>query len=144
MTSKTLIRICAAAAATLLAAPAAGQVVRGGTSGSVDSDDISVRSSGYGVTDGSSINVGGTAGAEVRDGGVVRTGVRSRTNDVIGVSNAQARARDADERAFSRTHIVVRNGETVRSRTHNMYHARGERPVHEIITDNQPSRRRGR
>ena len=135
-----------AALAAALAAPATGQVVSGGTSGSYRGNDISVGSSGYGSTDGSYINTGGTADAEAADGGVVRTRVRSRTNPVIGQTRSFSSARDDDERAFSRTHTIVRNGETVRSRTHTMYRERGSPPVHEFSTDQQPSRRsrRGR
>ena len=146
MIRKTLMLCVGTAFAAALAAPATGQVVSGGTSGSVSGDDISVGSSGYGSTDGSYINVGGTADAEVNDGGVVRTRVRSRTGPVIGQNRSFATARDEDERAFSRTRTVVRNGETVRSRTHNMYRQRGSPPVHEFITDDQSSRRprRGR
>ena len=143
MIRKTFMLCIGAATAALLTVPAAGQVVRGGTSGSYDGRDVSVGSSGYGATDGSSINVGGTADAEVRDGGVVRTGVRSRTNSQVGMTRSMARARDEDERAFSRTRTIVRNGETVRSRTHTMYKVRGEAPVHEFVTDGQ-TRRRGR
>ena len=141
MISKTLMLCLGAAVASALAAPATGQVVRGGTSGSVNGNDITVGSSGYGSTDGSYINVGGTADAEARDGGVVRTRVRGRTGPVVGMNRSFATARDEDERAFSRTRTIVRNGETVRSRTHNMYRQRGERPVHEFITDEQSSRR---
>ena len=146
MIRKTLMLCVGAAAAAALAAPATGQVVSGGTSGSYDGDNISVGSSGYGSTDGNYINVGGTADAEARDGGVVRTRVRGRTGPVIGVNRSFSTARDEDERAFSRTRTIVRNGETVRSRTHTMYHQRGEAPVHEFITDDQSSRRprRGR
>ena len=142
MIRKTFMLCIGAATAALLAAPAGGQV-SGGTCGSHDGRDISVGSCGYGSTDGSSINVGGTADAEVRNGGVVRTGVRSRTNSQVGMSRSMARARDEDERAFSRTRTIVRNGEMVRSRTHTMYKVRGEAPVHEFVTDGQ-TRRRGR
>jgi hypothetical protein len=141
MIRKTLMACVGAALAAALAAPATGQVVRGGTSGSVNGNDISVGSSGYGSTDGSFINVGGTADAEARDGGVVRTRVRGRTGPVIGQLRSFGSARDEDERAFSRTRTVVRNGETVRSRTHNMYRQRGSPPVHEFIRDDQSSRR---
>lgn len=144
MIRKSLMLCVGAALAAALAAPATGQVIRGGTSGSVRGNDISVGSSGYGSTDGSFINTGGAADAEARDGGVVRTGVRSRTNPVVGRTRSFATARDEDERAFSRTRTIVRNGETVRSRTHNMYRERGSPPVHEFITDQQPSQRRSR
>ena len=133
------------AVAAVLAAPASAQVVSGGTSGSYNGRDVYVGSGGYGSTDGSSINVGGNAEAEARDGGVVNTGVRARTNPHHGTSRSFSRARDEDERAWSRTRVVVRNGEAVRSRTHTFYKERGERPVHEIVTDDQTRRpRRGR
>ena len=144
MIRKTLMLCVGAAIAAALAAPATGQIVSGGTRGSVAGDDISVGSSGYGSTDGRYINVGGTADAEVTDGGVVRTRVGGRTGPHVGQLRSFGSARDEDERAYSRTHTIVRNGETVRSRTHTMYRQRGERPVHEFITDQQPSRRQRR
>ena len=146
MIRKTLMLCLGAAVAAALAGPATGQVVSGGTSGTASGNDVSAGSSGYGSTDGSYINVGGTADAEAANGGVVRTGVRGRTGPVVGVNRSFSSARDEDERAFSRTRTIVRNGETVRSRTHTFYHQRGEAPVHEFITDDQSSRRprRGR
>ena len=145
MIRMTLMLCAGTAFAAALAAPAAGQVVSGGTSGSYNGEDISVGSSGYGSTDGNYINVGGTADAEVANGGEVRTRVRGRTGPVIGVNRSFSTARDDDERAFSRTRTIVRNGETVRSRTHTMYHERGSPPVHEFVTDQPPRRsRRGR
>lgn len=126
-----LTRSSAAIAATLLAltAPAAAQV-SGGTSGSTPQDrDVRAGTSGYGSTDGQSITVGGTADAAADDGGTATTSTRANTNDRRAMQRSVATAKDDDERARSRTHTVVRQGEVVRSRTHSMYKQRGERPV---------------
>jgi hypothetical protein len=50
------------------------------------------------------------------------------------MQRSTATARDEDERARSRTHTVVRQGEVVRSRTSSMYKQRGERPVRQVET----------
>jgi hypothetical protein len=111
-----------------LSAPALAQ--SGGTRGSTpEGRDVRAGTSGYGSTDGSSITVGGTADAEARDGGTVDTRTRAKVNDRRGMQHSTAKARDDDERARSRTHTIVRQGEVVRSRTSTMYKQKGERPV---------------
>ena len=121
-----------ALALAALAAPAAAQTVSGGTSGGTPQDkDVSASTCGHGTTDGKSITVSGCADANARTGGTADTSTRARTNHRVGMQRSVATARDEDERARSRTHTIVRQGEVVRSRTHSMYHERGERPVHE-------------
>lgn len=133
----------ALAASTLalaaLAIPAGAQTQSGGTSGSVNGENVSVGTCGYGTSTPTSVNVGGCADAEARDGGTVDTRVQAQTNDRRGMQHSTATARDEDERARSRTKTVVRAGEAVRSRTHTMYKQRGEKPVHEIETTGSPS-----
>lgn len=133
----------ALAASTLalaaLAMPAGAQTQSGGTSGGVNGEDVSASTCGYGTTTSTSVNVGGCADAEARDGGTVDTRVKANTTDRRGMQHSTATARDDDERARSRTKTVVRAGETVRSRTHSMYKQKGERPVHEIETTGSPS-----
>lgn len=130
----TPIALAASALALALAAPASAQVVQGGSSGSLEGEDVSAGTSGYGSTDGSSITTGGTADAGATNGGTADTQVRSNTNDRRGMTKATAKARDDDERARSRTHTIVRDGEVVRSRTMTMYKQKGERPVRETTT----------
>lgn len=129
---KTQAALAASALVLAFAAPATAQVVQGGSSGSVEGEDVNAGTSGYGSTDGTSITTGGTADAGATNGGTADTRVKSNTNDRRGMTNATATARDDDERARSRTRTVVRNGEVVRSRTMSMYKQKGERPVREV------------
>jgi hypothetical protein len=133
-------RLRAAFAASTLAiaafglAPAAAQVVSGGTQGGVSGQDVDASTCGYGSTDSSSVTVGGCADAEARNGGTADTSTRAKTNSRMGMQRSVATARDEDERARSRTMTKVRQGEVVRSRTMSMYKQRGERPVREVVT----------
>jgi hypothetical protein len=129
-------------AALGLAAPATAQQrsqqppITSGTSGGVSGDDVSASTCGQGTTDGTSMTVSGCADAEARNGGTAATSTRAQTNDHRAMQRSMATARDEDERARSRTHTVVRNGEVVRSRTQSMYKQRGEPPVRETTTSN--------
>ena len=136
----------ALAASTLalmsLAAPAAAQTQSDGTSGGVTGQDVSASTCGNGTTDGTSITVGGCADATATNGGTVDTSTRAKVNERIGMQRSTATARDEDERARSRTHTVVRQGEVVRSRTSSMYKQRGERPVREVQSTTTPPKPR--
>ena len=124
-----------AMAATALAlsafalAPAGAQTVSTGTSGTASGQDVTATTCGQGTTDATSVNVSGCAEAEAADGGTVDTSVNAKTNDRRAMQKSTATARDEDERARSRTHTIVRKGETVRSRTMSKYKQRGQRPV---------------
>lgn len=131
---RTLTTAAASALALALAAPAAAQVVSGGTSGGVQGQDVDASTCGQGSTDGTSMTVSGCADAEARNGGTVNTGTKANVNDHRAMQRSTATARDEDERARSRTHTVVRQGEVVRSRTSSMYKQKGERPVREVIS----------
>ena len=133
MTRFTPMAFAASALALAIAIPATAQVATG-TAGGIDGRDVSVGTSGRGSTDGTSIGVSGTADAEARNGGTANTDVRAQTNDRRAMQRSTAIARDEDERARSRTHTVVRQGEIVRSRTSSMYKAKGEAPVRETIS----------
>ncbi len=131
---QTMKTMAVSALAIALAAPAAAQVVSGGTSGGVQGEDVSASTCGEGTTDGTSTSVSGCADAEARNGGTVSTGTKANVNDRRAMQRSNATARDEDERARSRTHTVVRQGEVVRSRTSSMYKQKGERPVREVIS----------
>ena len=133
MTNLKHLALAASMLALGLTLPATAQVTTG-TAGGIDGRDVSVGTSGQGTTDGTSIGVSGTADAEARNGGTVNTDVRAQTNDRRAMQRSTAVARDEDERARSRTHTVVRQGEVVRSRTSTMYKERGEPPVRETIS----------
>ena len=128
------IKTLVAASAIALAVPAAAQTVSGGTSGSVSGQDVSAGTCGYGSTDGSGTKVGGCADATATNGGSTNTSTRARANERRAMQNSVARATDDDERARSRTHTMVKNGQVVRSRTMSMYHMKGEKPVREVVT----------
>lgn len=117
-------------------APAAAQTTTAGTSGSAQGTDVSASTCGQGTTTANSVGVSGCADATATNGGTVNTSNRARTNDQVGMQTSRATARDADERARSMTHTMVRKGETVRSRTMTMYKQKGERPVRTVTTDN--------
>jgi hypothetical protein len=122
-------RLILAASGLILATGAPALAQSGGTRGSTPADrDVRAGTSGYGSTDGSSITVGGTADAQAADGGTANTRTRAKVNEQRGMQHSTATARDDDERARSRTHTVVRQGEVVRSRTSTMYKQKGERP----------------
>ena len=116
------------------AAPAASQVVSGGTSGGVDGRDVSASTCGNGTTDGNSVGVSGCADAEARNGGTAATSTDAKANERRAMQRSSAIARDEDERARSRTRTVVRQGEVVRSRTTSMYKERGAPPVRESVS----------
>lgn len=123
-------KLILAASGLLLVTGAPALAQSGGTRGSTPQDrDVQAGTSGYGSTDGNSITVGGTADARASDGGAADTRTRAKVNDRRGMQMSTAKARDDDERARSRTHTVVRQGEVVRSRTSTMYKQKGERPV---------------
>ncbi len=127
--TRSSVAAVATALSLTLVTPAAAQV-SGGSSGSTPQDrDVRASTSGYGSTDGQSINVGGTADAAADEGGTATTSTRATTNDRRGMQRSKAAAQDEDERARSRTHTTVRQGEVVRSRTHSFYKQKGERPV---------------
>lgn len=127
--AKAALAASALALATL-AAPAAAQVVSGGTSGGTPQDrDVNASTCGQGTTTPTSMTVSGCADAEARNGGTANTSVKAKTNDQRAMQKSSATARDEDERARSRTHTIVRQGEVIRSRTHSMYHERGQKPV---------------
>ncbi|HEX8223450.1 MAG TPA: hypothetical protein VF605_06515 [Allosphingosinicella sp.] len=128
-----------ALSALALAAPAAAQTKTDGTQGGVQGEDVSASTCGYGSTDSNSVSIGGCADAEARGGGTVDTRVNAKTSDRRAMQHWTATARDEDERARSRTHTIVRQGETVRSRTRSMYKQRGEKPVHQVVTTGSPS-----
>jgi hypothetical protein len=128
------IKTLLAAGAILLTAPAAAQTVSGGTSGSVSGQDVSAGTCGYRSTDGNGTSVGGCADATATNGGTTNTSTQARANERRAMQKSVARATDDDERARSRTHTTVRNGEVVRSRTMSMYHMKGEKPVREVVT----------
>jgi hypothetical protein len=121
-------RLILAASGLLVAIPAPALAQSGGTSGRTSGQDVNAGTSGYGSTTGNSITVGGTADAEAADGGTAKTRTRAKVNDRRGMQQSTATARDDDERARSRTHTIVRQGEVVRSRTSTMYKQKGERP----------------
>lgn len=123
---KTFI-LAASGLVLTLGAPAFAQ--SGGTRGSTQGQDVNAGSSGYGSTDGKSITVGGSADAGASNGGTADTRTRAKVNHRRGMQMSTATARDDDERARSRTHTVVRQGDVVRSRTSTMYKRKGERPV---------------
>jgi hypothetical protein len=123
-------RLILAASGLILSLGAPALAQSGGTRGSTPQDrDVRAGTSGYGSTDGRSITVGGTADAEAREGGTANTRTRANVNERRGMQHSTAKARDDDERARSRTHTIVRQGEVVRSRTSTMYKQKGERPV---------------
>jgi hypothetical protein len=124
--------------ALAFAAPAAAQVTDG-TRGGVQGEDVSASTCGEGTAGQNSVQVSGCADAEARDGGTVSTQTKAQTNHRRAMQHSTATARDEDERARSRTHTIVREGETVRSRTSSMYKQRGERPVREVVTTGSPS-----
>ena len=128
------VKIALAASALAIGVPAGAQVVSGGTEGGVRGEDVSASTCGYGSTDGSSNTVGGCADAEARDGGTATTSTQAKTNERRAMQRSVANARDEDERARSRTHTVVRDGEVVRSRTMSMYKMKGEKPVREVVS----------
>jgi len=139
MRNKLILAVSGLALA--VSAPALAQKQKsGGTSGSTQGQDVNAGTSGYGSTDGNSITVGGTADAEARDGGTANTRTRAKVNDRRGMQMSTAKARDDDERARSRTHTVVRQGEVVRSRTSTMYKQKGQRPVRtrEVYRSDKP------
>lgn len=116
--------------------PAGAQTISGGTQGTAQGTDVSAGTCGQGSTTATSVEVSGCADATAANGGTVNTSNRARTNSRVGIQNSRATARDDDERARSRTHTVVRQGQTVRSRTMTVYKEKGERPVREVITNN--------
>lgn len=118
-----------AASGLLLGAPAYAQI-SGGTAGGVQGDGVSASTYGAGQTDGQSIGVQGGGEATAVDGSV-RTDSKAKVNERRAMQRSVASARDDDERARSRTHTVVRQGEVVRSRTMSMYKQKGEKPVRE-------------
>lgn len=123
-----------AALALMLTAPATlaqDRPITGGTSGGVQGNGVSASTSGSGTTTDSSIGVTGSAEATAVDG---RSGTRSTANlnERRAMQNSTAYARTDEEMARSRTRIVVRDGEEVRSRTSSMYRDRdGGPPVRE-------------
>jgi ElaB/YqjD/DUF883 family membrane-anchored ribosome-binding protein len=128
MRSRLILAVSGLALA--VGAPALAQKTKsGGTSGSTSGQDVNAGTSGYGSTDGNSITVGGTADAAAANGGTASTRTRANVNDKRGMQHSTAKARDEDERARSRTHTIVRQGEVVRSRTSTMYKQKGEKPV---------------
>ncbi|TMJ13539.1 MAG: hypothetical protein E6G94_11725 [Alphaproteobacteria bacterium] len=130
-------RTSAALAASLaFAAPALAQT---GTQGTASGGgDVNASTCGSGSTTGTSITVQGCADANAANGGTVDTSNTARANERMGMQRSTARAVDADERARARTQTQVRQGGVVRSRTMTMYHKRGEKPVHEVITNTSP------
>ena len=133
--AKALVAASALALSAVAFAPAAAQTVKGGTQGTAQGQDVSATTCGSGTTTGTSIEVSGCAEATAANGGTVDTMNRARANERIGIQHSTARATDEDERARARTHTIVRQGETVRSRTMTMYKQKGERPVREVITN---------
>lgn len=108
------------------------QTVQGGTSGGVSGPGVGASTYGSGYTDGSAIGVSG-GGAANAGYGTATTRSDAKLNERRAMQRSVATARDEDERARSRTHTVVRQGEEVRSRTTSWYKARGEKPVHESV-----------
>jgi hypothetical protein len=123
------------AAAALTPSLAMAQTASTGTSTGVTGRDVSVGTYGSGQTttspDGSSLGVSGGGYATAGNGGSATTDSQAKLNERRAMQRSVATAQDDDERARSRTRTVVRNGETVRSRSHTFYKADGERPVHE-------------
>lgn len=126
-----------ALAGGLLCAAAPGamaQTIEGGSAGGVAGEGVSASTYGSGTTtttpDGGAIGVSGGGEASAADGEAA-TRSTAKMNERRAMQNSTARARDDDERARSRTHTIVRQGETVRSRTTSIYRKKGEKPVHE-------------
>jgi hypothetical protein len=119
-----------AATGLLMAGAASAQPVSGGTSGGIEGNNVGVSTYGAGQTDGQSIGGKGGADAVAVDGSV-RTKSDAKVNERRAMQRSTATARTEDERARSRTHTIVRQGETVRSRTMSMYKEKGEKPVRE-------------
>lgn len=139
MTNRFIPAALAASALAFGALPAAGvaQTLQGGTSGGVSGQGVSASTYGSGVSttapDGTSIGVTGGGAASAADG-TATTRSDAKLNEQRAMQRSVASARDDDERARSRTHTVVRQGEVVRSRTSSMYKMRGEKPVREMTT----------
>jgi hypothetical protein len=130
-----VLRSTSAALAALsiaLAAPAVAQTVSGGSAGGVEGPGVSASTYGAGETDGQSVGVQGGGAATAIDG-TASTDSAAKVNERRAMQRSVAKARDDDERARSRTHTIVRNGETVRSRTTSFYKQKGEKPVHESV-----------
>lgn len=126
---RTVLGATALALSAFALAPAGAQTVSTGTSGTASGQDVTASTCGYGTTDSTSVGVGGCADAEARNGGTVNTSTNAQTNDRRAMQHSRATAVDDDERARSRTHTIVRQGEVVRSRTMSKYKQRGQRPV---------------
>lgn len=135
MTAYPINTVLAASALALsvLASPAAAQVVSGGTTGTAQGTDVSATTCGNGTTTPNSIEVSGCAEATATNGTTSTTN-RARVNERVGMQRSTAIARDEDERARSMTRTRVRQGEVVNSRTMSIYKERGERPVREVTS----------
>lgn len=120
-----------AASTLLIGAPVLAQEISGGTAGGVQGKDVSASTYGAGKTDGQSIGIQGGGAATAADGGTASSDSSAKVNERRAMQRSVATARDDDERARSRTHTIVRQGEVVRSRTTSMYKEKGEKPVHE-------------
>ena len=108
------------------------QTIQGGTSGGLSGPGVGASTYGSGSTDGTSIGVTGGGDAYAGDG-TATTRSDAKLNERRAMQRSVATARDEDERARSRTHTVVRQGEVVRSRTTSSYKARGEKPERETV-----------
>jgi len=125
--------LAASALAIGLPGLAVAQTVQGGTSGGLSGPGVGASTYGSGYTDGTAIGVTGGGEATAGDG-TATTRSTAKLNEQRAMQRSVATARDEDERARSRTHTIVRQGEVVRSRTTSSYKARGEKPQHETVT----------
>lgn len=134
MTTRRIPALLAATTLALGLTPglSVAQTLQGGTSGGISGPGVGASTYGSGYTDGASIGVTGGGAANAGDGTAATRSV-AKLNERRAMQNSVATARDEDERARSRTHTVVRQGEEVRSRTTSFYKARGERPQHETV-----------
>lgn len=91
--------------------------------------EVSATTSTSGSGGDGSTTLNGTADAEATNGGEVNTHVRGKTTSRRGHISATATARDEDERARSRSRTMVNPRGDVRTRTHDIYHQKGQKPV---------------
>jgi hypothetical protein len=118
-----------AAAALILSGAATAQQTAQSSSSTPSTGDVYASTRGSGTSTPDSVQVDGGAAAGAADGGTVTTDSSARFNNNMARQRSIATARDADERARSRTNTHVRKDGQVRSRSMSIYKQRGEKPV---------------
>ncbi|MDP2008824.1 MAG: hypothetical protein Q8K11_01485 [Phenylobacterium sp.] len=100
-----------------------------GTSTNVTGRDIAVGTYGSGETSPTGLGVTGGGYATAADGGTAATDSSAKLTERRAKQTSTATAQDEDERARARTRTTVRKDGDVRSRSHSVYKADGERAV---------------